>query len=415
MFNTGRSMVSSRTGAGALALLALACGGGDAASVRTIDKTRVVESSGAVPPAQTTSERLGVRNPRPANTPMDPSGVAGSARPDGLAWDTPAGWTALKTSSMRVANFRVAGDERAECYLTLLGGDGGGLAANVNRWRTQMGQPPLPASEIAALPKAPMFGREAALVRIQGTFSGMGDTSSAPDYLLVGLLLVEPAGSAFLKMTGPESVVAGQLDAFLALARSLRIEAGGVRPGDVPSDGALPEGHPPIGGGAATADAPKAAPTSAAQTSDAQEGGGFAWKTPEGWRRGPDKSMRVVTYYPAADERIECYVTALGGDAGGALANANRWRGQLGAPALTQDELAKLPRVPMLGAEAVLVEATGKTKLAGGGAEEDAAMLATTLNRAQGSVFVKMTGPPALVAAEKQRFLAFCATLVEAR
>lgn len=140
----------------------------------------------------------------------------------GLVWDTPAGWSELAPTSMRVANFRVAGDERAECYLTLLGGDAGGLAANVNRWRGQMSQPPLSAAELAKLSTKPMLGGEAVLVDFGGAFGGMGGGAKLEDARLVGLLLFRPEGAAFLKMTGPASTIGGQIDAFLALAASLR-------------------------------------------------------------------------------------------------------------------------------------------------------------------------------------------------
>jgi len=115
---------------------------------------------------------------------------------------------------MRVANFRVAGDERAECYLTVLGGDGGGLAANVNRWRAQMSQAPAAAAEIEALPRAPFFGRDATFLDVTGTWTGMSGKETDADYELLGFLLVDPAGSIFLKMVGPRAVIGGEIESF---------------------------------------------------------------------------------------------------------------------------------------------------------------------------------------------------------
>ncbi len=178
----------------------------------------------AIEQPRSSAERLGVQAP-PAAAPNATNASNGAPTSGGngaLKWELPAGWSELAPTSMRVANFRVAGDERAECYLTFLAGDGGGLAANIQRWRTQMGQGPLSPQEIAALPTKPMLGGEAVLVDFAGSFSGMGGGGKIEDARLVGLLLVGPQGAAFLKMTGPASTLAGQVDAFLALAASLR-------------------------------------------------------------------------------------------------------------------------------------------------------------------------------------------------
>lgn len=139
-----------------------------------------------------------------------------------LDWDTPEGWSEAPPTSMRLANFRVAGDERAECYLTALAGDAGGLAANVNRWCTQMSQRALSAEELEALPRAELFGREAVLLDVEGTWTGMSGAERVGEQRLVGLLLVDAGGSLFLKMVGPSALLAEQRESFLALARSFQ-------------------------------------------------------------------------------------------------------------------------------------------------------------------------------------------------
>jgi hypothetical protein len=56
------------------------------------------------------------------------------------------------------------------------------------------------------------------------------------------------------------------------------------------------------------------------------------WSVPEGWREaGGQGSMRLATFEAGpSDNPIEIAVTALGQNPGGALANVNRWRRQLG-------------------------------------------------------------------------------------
>lgn len=58
-----------------------------------------------------------------------------------------------------------------------------------------------------------------------------------------------------------------------------------------------------------------------------KETSGLAWDAPEGWVAKPADAMRRAIY---AAGPAEFTVVSLPGEAGGALANVNRWRGQLG-------------------------------------------------------------------------------------
>ena len=313
-----------------------------------------------------------------------------------VAWTCPPGWTEMPTSQMRVANFRPAGDPKAECYLTLLGGEAGGLGANVNRWRAQLALPALDAAGIDALPKMQFLGQEAVLLEANGTWTGMNGMESTPGWGLTGLLLVDPNGSAFLKMTGPAKVLADEREHFLALAKSFRpaqpADAKAASPA-VPSEAPA---KPPAG---------NAIPPEAANGSSSKEGSkdGFAWTLPEGWRRAPDKPMRAATFFTGPGETLECYIAVFPGDTGGLLANVNRWRGQLDLPPLADSDVAKLESIPMLGRQAVLVEGEGK----------GSQLVGAACPGQDRSVFVKMSGPPDLVKAQRAAFLAFCRSLEE--
>lgn len=128
----------------------------------------------------------------------------------------------------------------------------------------------------------------------------------------------------------------------------------------------------------------------------------------------PNQSMRVVTARPAGARDVECYVTVLRGDAGGILANVNRWREQMGQPALDLDGVQALPTVDVLGAPAPLVELGGDFTGMDGETTAGAALLGVVRPRATDTLFVKMTGPAAAVRAERSRFEAFCRSLREA-
>jgi FKBP-type peptidyl-prolyl cis-trans isomerase/serine/threonine protein kinase len=58
----------------------------------------------------------------------------------GVSFKVPANWSQGKASTMRLASFaETRNGETADISVTQLGGDGGGLLANVNRWLAQLG------------------------------------------------------------------------------------------------------------------------------------------------------------------------------------------------------------------------------------------------------------------------------------
>ena len=281
-----------------------------------------------------------------------------------FAWDLPAGWQELPAAEFRNGNFAVPGRDGLECFITVLPGGGGGLAANLNRWRRQMGLPALTDAEISALPRIAMFGAQVPFLQMDGAYSGKeGHTMAAA--------LAERAGTAVsVKMIGPSAAVAAELERFKALCASVR--------------DAQPE----------SADDPHA------------PGGGFdpsalKWTPPAGWTQGPPKQMRLVTFLPDGQSGVECAVTVLANDGGGLEANINRWRGQLSLAPLDKAAIAALPTVPVLGRAAVLAEIDGGK----------VGMYALMCELGSHAVFVKMTGPMEGLRAERERFLAFCRSL----
>lgn len=131
---------------------------------------------------------------------------------------------------------------------------------------------------------------------------------------------------------------------------------------------------------------------------------GLHWNPPASWKRGPDKAMREVTYLAGEQGEVECYVSLLSGEGGGLASNLARWRSQLGQPPLSDEEVAALPRFPMLGVQAVSIEIAR----AASEAEGPEMVLGVVCLRPGQSVFVKMLGPKASVEAQREAFLQFC-------
>lgn len=309
--------------------------------------------------------------------------------PEGaFAYDLPEGWATLAPTSMRAVNLTVESDPRAECTLVLLGGSAGGLAANVNRWRGQMGLGPLAPADLEALPEDELLGAPAVRIDFAGDYTGMGGGGGA-GFRMVGLLAVAPGGSAFLKFTGPAPIVAAELAAFDRLARSLR-----------PADSAAPT------------DA--AEPVASSSDSD-EEQAILRWTAPDSWTEGPARMLRDVTYTTDPAGTVECYISILAGDGGGIRSNLDRWRGQMGAAPLTSTELAELERIDCLGSTAVLIEIAGDFEGMGGQRIADALMLGAVASLDGRTVFVKLVGPATGADAERERFLQFVQSLERAQ
>jgi hypothetical protein len=142
-------------------------------------------------------------------------GGAKAQRSSGLAWETPSGWTGLASTTMRVANFRIGGDEHTECYVTLFPGDGGGTLANVNRWRQQLGRDELSTAQLDELPRIPMLGGEAVMVEIEGTLRSKDATPDAK-VLMLGAVASLGDRTVFVKLTGPRERVEPERESFRA-------------------------------------------------------------------------------------------------------------------------------------------------------------------------------------------------------
>jgi hypothetical protein len=122
---------------------------------------------------------------------------------------------------MRSVTYSPSENSPAECYVAVLGGSAGGVEANINRWRQQMGRTPLSPAEIDSLPKIQVLGQACPLVEISGSYTGMGGEQHQ-DYMMLGVVCSLPSSSVFVKMIGPEAEVRAERDNFVVFCESLR-------------------------------------------------------------------------------------------------------------------------------------------------------------------------------------------------
>jgi len=144
---------------------------------------------------------------------------------DFLTWTIPDGWSETTTpdpTGMRTVDLRFGPAKEGECYVSLMPGPAGGLAANINRWRTQMGQAPYTAEELEKLEKKPFFGRDADFVAFDGDYKAVGSTDPKKGYRLLGLIHSAPQATIFVKLIGPKALVEQNTAAFDAFCQSIR-------------------------------------------------------------------------------------------------------------------------------------------------------------------------------------------------
>ena len=142
-----------------------------------------------------------------------------------LAWTVPEGWSESSTPDpmgMRLVDLRFGPNQEGECYISLLPGPSGGLEANVNRWRTQMGLPPFTPEDFAKLPTKPFFNLEATFVSFDGDFKSFGAETAKPGYRMLGLINSAEQATIFVKLTGPKALVEQNTAAFDQFCQSIR-------------------------------------------------------------------------------------------------------------------------------------------------------------------------------------------------
>jgi hypothetical protein len=136
-----------------------------------------------------------------------------------LKFTAPDGWVEEKaSSSSRVAQYKLpkaAGDaEDAAAVLYFFGqGQGGGTAANIERWVTQMQQTDGSASKDKAKEDSlTVNGLKVTTVDVTGTYiaemaPGSGTFHNNANYRLRAAVIETPKGSYYLKLVGPEKTV----------------------------------------------------------------------------------------------------------------------------------------------------------------------------------------------------------------
>ena len=124
-------------------------------------------------------------------------------------WTVPAGWKEEPPTQMLVAKFSATDkDAKADITVSAFPGDVGGLLANVNRWRRQIGLPPMAEADVTKeVKQLDSVPGKMMLVEMTGT-----DPKTSRSAQLVGIIVPQAGQTWFYKLMGDAAVVGAQKD-----------------------------------------------------------------------------------------------------------------------------------------------------------------------------------------------------------
>ena len=154
--------------------------------------------------------------PAPSPAAAAPMVAPASMKAEAASFDAPkwgklpAGWSVGPENGMRKATWIVAGPDgsKAEIAVTVFPGNVGGLTANVNRWRGQIGLPPASGEDIAASAKPAKVGG----IDSQRFIMTSNDGKKGLD----AVMAPHKGATWFFKMSGDAAAVAEQGSALVA-------------------------------------------------------------------------------------------------------------------------------------------------------------------------------------------------------
>jgi hypothetical protein len=129
------------------------------------------------------------------------------------------------------------------------------------------------------------------------------------------------------------------------------------------------------------------------------------WTVPAGWQEGELAQFLVARFVIQGGDNAVALVNVskLDGDGGGLLPNVNRWRGQLGLPPATEEEIAKLPTIDASGAKAVVADYAGTEPKT----QKSARLVGVVVPQNGQTWFYKLMGDVNLVGAQKDALIKF--------
>lgn len=321
----------------------------------------------------------------------------------GLRWTLPDGWRRQGGSRpMRLATLEAGPPDRMiEVSVSQLGGDGGGLLANVNRWRGQIGLDPIKESELLRLVTAMTIGDTTVQLVDVGA-----DVEDAERAMFVAIF-PQAQRTLFFKLTADRHLVEEHREGFLELIKSVRfdVDAGDLDPLIQSPPGSLAVGGSgePVGPDRALAadETSRGLPPSSAATGEKP----VDWELPANWQVEDvsGRSMRLASFAVDGHPSLVT-VTRFSGQVGGLLPNINRWRGQVGLSPVKDVNQQTMRSMLIGGAKGRLLEFDGTSSTG----EQ---LIVAMVSNGGSTWFFKMKGSGELVGKHRSSFDRFIRSL----
>ena len=270
---------------------------------------------------------------------------------------------------MRQASFVVHGKDGTEADISFvtLGPSAGNILDNVNRWLSQLGQPPITSDKLATtVQQLPTAAGNIAVVDLTGEPEN-GDANK--DGRIVAAIASDASGTGFYKMRGNRTLVGSEKENFMKWVSSSRT-------GNAPITTA--ENIP----GSSDSAPPK-----------------VKWELPEGWHTGAPSAMRYASFTADADgAKADISIVTFPGEGGADLENVNRWRQQIGLPAVEASALQ--PMISPIGTNEPhfsMIDMSGP----------NGRTIAAWIRHEGRAWFFKLSGPKEAVEREKPKFVKF--------
>ena len=304
--------------------------------------------------------------PTNAASPAFPTGMP----PIGATTVTPPlNWEPQPLSQMRQASFLVHGENGAIADISFvsLGPAAGNVLDNVNRWLSQLAQPPITSEKLAStLQKLPTPRGDIAIVDLTGQPEN-GDSNK--DGRIIGAIASDEERTVFFKMRGNPALVGAQKGNFIKWVNSVRSATG----------------------------PPSATQSESSAKFDQLQ---IKWEVPADWSPAPASAMRYASFTATGDtgDKIDISVVNFPGDGGSDVDNVNRWRQQIGLSTVDAAALQSM----------IVPVKSGDTDFSSIDMSSSSSRLLAAWTRRSGRTwFFKLTGPAGAVEKQKPNFVKF--------
>ncbi|HET9524170.1 MAG TPA: hypothetical protein VFO90_08055 [Terrimicrobiaceae bacterium] len=185
----------------------------------------------ALPPFIVSCERAAVREyEAPKETFAQKAAVSeqieqaqNSAQAPAISLKAPPHWQPQPPAPMRKASFVVQEADRAkvDISVTSFQGESGGLLANINRWRGQLGLDAVDAEQLeSTVERRTLAGREYVIVDFVSE-----ESPADKKQRIIGAIVPASDETWFFKMTGGDALTAAQKPAFLEVLKSVEFRS----------------------------------------------------------------------------------------------------------------------------------------------------------------------------------------------